>query len=161
MTPTFPEIVAGAAQLPDATALDGELAVWEEGRSAFEHFQGRLQRLDAGADRLARQWPAHFAAFDLLRLAGTDTTRWPYRRRRAALERLFTDQELTWPWALSPLTTDPATAREWLTWTAAGLEGLVFKRLDDPYRGSVRGRHKYKVLQTQRDRRGGHRIAYR
>ncbi|MBB4717737.1 ATP-dependent DNA ligase [Streptomyces luteogriseus] len=36
MGPAFPEIVAGAAQLPDATALDGELVVWEEGRLAFE-----------------------------------------------------------------------------------------------------------------------------
>lgn len=44
MGPVFPEIVAGAAQLPDATALDGELVVWEHGRLAFERLQNRLQR---------------------------------------------------------------------------------------------------------------------
>ncbi|MFF2129403.1 hypothetical protein ACFVW1_29300 [Streptomyces olivochromogenes] len=29
MAPAFPEVVAGAVQLPDATALDGELVVWD------------------------------------------------------------------------------------------------------------------------------------
>ena len=86
MLPAFPEIAAGAAQLPDATTLDGELVVWDAaGRLAFERLQNRLQRRGAGADRAAGEWPAHFVAFDLLRLSGTDTTAWPYRRRRAAL----------------------------------------------------------------------------
>ncbi|MGW7387010.1 ATP-dependent DNA ligase [Streptomyces sp. NPDC054794] len=92
LEPAFPELRSGAAQLPDATALDGELVVWDAAsRLAFERLQGRLQRRGAGALRLAEPWPAHFVAFDLRRLSGTDTTRWTYRRRRAALEALFTD----------------------------------------------------------------------
>ncbi|MFH9820222.1 hypothetical protein [Streptomyces sp. NPDC017230] len=83
---SFPELRAGASQLPDAIALDGEVVVWEDDRLAFERLQGRLQRRGAGAARLAAEYPAHFVAFDLLRLAGTDTTGWTYRRRRAALE---------------------------------------------------------------------------
>ncbi|WP_329446416.1 hypothetical protein [Streptomyces canus] len=86
MGPSFPEVVAGAVQLPDATAMDGELVVWDAaGRLAFERLQNRLARRGAGAARAAPEWPAHFVAFDLLRLSGTDTTRWPYLRRRAAL----------------------------------------------------------------------------
>ncbi|MGW3019759.1 hypothetical protein [Streptomyces longwoodensis] len=81
-------------------------ASWSYGKSsrlAFERLQGRLQRRGAGAARLAEQWPAHFVAFDLLRLAGTDTTRWPYAGARAAApERLFAEQNLTAPWALCP-----------------------------------------------------------
>ncbi|OAH15944.1 DNA ligase C1 [Streptomyces jeddahensis] len=84
----------------------------------------------------------------MLRLAGQDTISWPYRRRRAALEELFVEHGLTAPWALCPSTTDPDTAREWLSWTAVGLEGLVFKRLDDPYRPAVRGWQKHKVRET-------------
>ncbi|MFF5022634.1 hypothetical protein ACFY2J_00030 [Streptomyces collinus] len=38
--------------------------------------------------------------FDLLQLSGTDTTRWVYRRRRAALEALFAGHRLTAPWAV-------------------------------------------------------------
>ncbi|WP_217236262.1 ATP-dependent DNA ligase [Streptomyces sp. AC555_RSS877] len=148
MVQAFPEVVAGVVQLPDATALDGELVVWEEGRLAFERLQGRLQHRGAGAVRAAAEWPVHFVAFDVLRLSGSDTTGWPYRRRRAALESVFTARRLTAPWALSPSTTDPATVEQWLTWTAVGMEGVVFKRLDDVYRPSVRGWLKYKARHT-------------
>ena len=150
MAPAFPEIVAGAAQLPDPTPLDGELIVWDAGgRLAFEQLQNRLHRRGRTALQAAAQQPAHFVAFDVLRLAGTDTTAWPYSRRRAALEELFHEHELTAPWALCPSTTTPATVHEWLTaWTAVGLEGVVFKRLDSPYRPAVRGWLKYKVRET-------------
>lgn len=69
LAPAFPEVAAARGQLPDATALDGELVVWEAGRLAFERLQERLQRRAAGASRLAQEWPAHFVAFDVLRLA--------------------------------------------------------------------------------------------
>lgn len=149
LAPAFPEVAAARGQLPDATALDGELVVWEAGRLAFERLQERLQRRAAKASRLAQEWPAHFVAFDVLRLAGQDTTAWPYRRRRAALETLFTERRLTAPWALCPSTTDPDVVTEWLTWTAVGLEGLLFKGLDSLYLPSVRGWRKYKVRESQ------------
>ncbi|MFI1836214.1 ATP-dependent DNA ligase [Streptomyces olivaceoviridis] len=75
LAPSFPEVRSGHGPAADATALDGELVVRESSRLAFERLRGRLQRRGAGAGRLAEQWPAHFVAFDLLRLAGTDTTR--------------------------------------------------------------------------------------
>ncbi len=49
----------------------------------------------AGAARVAAEWPVHVVAFDLLRLSGTDTTLWPYRRRRAVLESLFAARRLS------------------------------------------------------------------
>ncbi|MFF3932959.1 ATP-dependent DNA ligase [Streptomyces hirsutus] len=95
MGPSFPEVVAGALQLPDSTALDGELVVWDAaGRLTFERLQNRLARRGTGA---AQEWPAHFVAFDLLRLSGTDTTSWPYQRRRAALESVFAARRLSAP----------------------------------------------------------------
>ncbi|MFD3622717.1 hypothetical protein ACFWWT_47935 [Streptomyces sp. NPDC058676] len=66
------------------------------------------------------------------------------RRRRAALESLFAARRLTSPWTSCPSTTDTDTVREWLTWTAVGMEGIVFKRLDDAYHPAARGWHKYK-----------------
>ncbi|MDQ0935103.1 ATP-dependent DNA ligase [Streptomyces turgidiscabies] len=150
MAASFPEVVDGAVHLPDATALDGELVVWDAaGSLAFERLQNRLARRGAGAALAAQEWPAHFVAFDLVRLSGTDTTGWPYRRRRAALESVFAARQLIAPWALCPSTTDPDTVREWLTWTSVGIEGVVFKRLDGRYEASVRGWLKYKVRETQ------------
>ncbi|AVH61807.1 MULTISPECIES: ATP-dependent DNA ligase [Streptomyces] len=149
MGPSFPEVVAGAVQLPDATALDGELIVWDAaGRLAFERLQNRLARRGAGAARAAQEWPAHFVAFDLLRLSGTDTTGWPYRRRRAALESVFAARRLIAPWTLCPSTTEADVVREWLTWSSVGMEGVVFKRLDGAYKPSVRGWEKFKVRET-------------
>jgi ATP-dependent DNA ligase len=93
-----PEIESGISQLPDAMAPDGELVVWDAaGRLAFERLQNRLVRRGAGAARAAEEWPAHFVAFDLLRLYGTDMTSWPYRRRRAALESVFAARRLSAP----------------------------------------------------------------
>ncbi|MFE1076632.1 ATP-dependent DNA ligase [Streptomyces sp. NPDC058783] len=158
MTGAFPEIRdAALAQLPVDTGVDGELIVWEGQRLAFERLQQRLARRGAGALAAAHTWPAHLVVFDIVRLAGTDTTGWSYRRRRAALEGLFTEQQLTAPWALCPSTTDPATVREWLTtWMAAGLEGVVFKGLESVYAPSVRGWSKYKVRATEDAVVGGH-----
>jgi ATP-dependent DNA ligase len=150
LLPHSPELRSAAVQLPDATALDGEIVVWETGRLAFERLQGRLRQRGAGAARAAQEWPAHFVAFDLLRLQGTDTTGWPYRRRRAALEGLFAEHRLSAPWALCPSTTEAATVHERLTgWTAVGLEGVVYKRLEGAYIPAVRGWRKYKVRETE------------
>ncbi|WP_286246879.1 hypothetical protein [Streptomyces graminofaciens] len=144
MAASFPEVVAGAVRLPDATALDGELVVWDSaGRLAFERLQNRLTQRGAGAARAAEEWPAHFVAFDLLRLSATDTTSWPYRRRRAALESVFAARRLIAPWTLCPSSTEADVVREWLTWASVGMEGVVFKRLDDAYKPSVRGWQKY------------------
>ncbi|MFB6771754.1 hypothetical protein [Streptomyces sp. NPDC056337] len=76
--------------------------------------------------------------FDLVRPEGTDLTSRPYRERRAVLEALFADRGLAAPLTLCPSTIDPATARAWLERTPAGLEGLCFKRLTEPYRGGAR-----------------------
>ncbi|MFF5011514.1 ATP-dependent DNA ligase [Streptomyces phaeochromogenes] len=130
--------------------INGKLIVWDAcGRLAFEQLQNRLHRRGPAALQAAAQQSAHFVAFHVLRLAGTTTLTWPYQRRRAGLEELFREHQLTAPWALCPSTTDPDTVHEWLTsWTAAGLEGVVFKRLDSPYRPSARGWLKYRVRET-------------
>ncbi|WP_308368919.1 hypothetical protein [Streptomyces sp. ISL-36] len=113
-------------QLPNATALDGELVVWDtSGWLAFERLQDRLARRGASAARAAGEWPAHFVPFDLRRLSGTDTTPWPYRRRRAALESVFAGRRLSAPWALCPSATEAAAVREWLTWASVGMEGVL------------------------------------
>ncbi|MFF8931480.1 ATP-dependent DNA ligase [Streptomyces longwoodensis] len=149
MTTAFPEIRAAAAvQLPAGTGLDGEQVVWEHGRLPFERLQQRLVRRGSGAIHGAQQWPAHYVVFDLVHADGTDLAGWPYERRRAALEALFAERQVEPPLTLCPSTTDPAVARGWLEWTAAGLEGLCFKRLRDPYTGGAWAWWKYKVRTT-------------
>ncbi|WP_346094325.1 ATP-dependent DNA ligase [Streptomyces olivaceiscleroticus] len=150
LTPGFPELVAAAAALPYGVLLDGEVIIWADGRLAFEYLTRRLNRRAATAARLAEQHPAHFVAFDLLHQADADLTARPYAERRAALEALFTDHQLGAPWTLCPMTTDEATAREWLSWSAVGIEGAVFKRLQQSYLPGKRagGWRKYRVRES-------------
>jgi ATP-dependent DNA ligase len=145
LTGAFPEIAAAAASLPKDTALDGELVVWENGRLAFERLQQRQHRRAGAAAHAADRWPAHYVAFDLLHQGATDLTSRTYRSRRTALEELFAAHRLQAPWTLCPSTTDPQQATAWLQWSEAGLEGLVFKQLDQAYLAGRRAWLKYRV----------------
>jgi hypothetical protein len=93
-------------------------------------------------------------AFDLPRLSGTDTTRWPYRRRRSALESVFAARQLSAPWVLCPSTTDPDTVLEWLTWASVG-GGRRTLRAAGRRVGAVRQRPAQ--IQGPRDDRGDRR----
>jgi ATP-dependent DNA ligase len=141
LAPYFPEITRIArAALPAHVVLDGELLVWEHdhGRTSFAMLQRRVSG-GTQAVRLARAHPAHFVSFDLLQTPdGRPILDQPLRRRRAHLEALLTGAPETFP--LTPQTTDVDTAREWFdTWPAVGVEGLVVKGLDEPYRPGRRG----------------------
>ncbi|MEU4730470.1 ATP-dependent DNA ligase [Streptomyces sp. NPDC023588] len=140
----LPGLVAAAEQqLPGGLVFDGELLVWdaEAGRLSFEGLQRRAAARGRTAPGLVARWPAFFVAFDVLQLDGVELLARPYRERRAFLEDLFTDHAVTAPWALCPMTTDLATAREWLeSWTdVSGVEGVVARGVNQPYRPAVRG----------------------
>jgi hypothetical protein len=48
-----------------------------------------------------------------------------------------------------PVDHQPGQVRKWLSWTAVGMEGIVFKRLDNAYHPSARGWHTYKATTTE------------
>lgn len=149
LTAAFPEIAeAGERDLPPDTVLDGELVIWDKGRLAFELLQSRLNSTRTAAADQAAEHPAHYVAFDLLHLADRDLVALGYAERRAALEHLFAERRLTGPWTLSPSTTDQSKVDEWLTWSPVGIEGVVFKRLDQPYLPGARGWRKHRARDT-------------
>ncbi|AZP14739.1 ATP-dependent DNA ligase [Streptomyces aquilus] len=149
LTASFPEIEEAVRLLPDDTAVDGELVVWEGGRLAFERLQQRMHRRGAAATRAAGELPAHLVAFDLLRLNGQGLTGWPFSDRYAALQELFLKHHLAAPWSLCATTTDPVQAAAWLAdYPAVGIEGLVFRPLASRYVPGGRGWTKYKMRHT-------------
>ncbi|MGY0018655.1 ATP-dependent DNA ligase [Streptomyces sp. cg35] len=134
----FPDLAAAARALPAGTVLDGEVVVWHAGRTDFAAVQRRAAAASTARARvLARELPASYAAFDLLAERGTDLRALPYAERRARLVALL--EPLGPPLQPVPSTTDRETALTWYeALTATGIEGLVAKRLDGPYRGGRR-----------------------
>jgi ATP-dependent DNA ligase len=146
LTTYFPDITrAIRASISPGVALDGELIVFERGRTNFAQLQ---RRVTAGRDllRLAREHPAHYVLFDLLADAGGQVIlNLPLSQRRARLQRLLVDApaQLT----LTPQTADMRQVADCLLhWTvAAGIEGVVSKRLGSRYEPGRRGWSKFRT----------------
>ncbi len=140
----FPEIEAAAATLGRDCVIDGELLAWQPGEPApmpFSALQTRIQRLKPGPKSLAAA-PARVLAYDLLELDGEDLRTRPLAERRALLADVLADADPV-RLALSPRVvaddwTHAATLREEAR--ERGVEGLMLKRADSPYRhGRRRG----------------------
>ena len=147
LTAGFPDVAAAVAQLDDVV-LDGELVVWRAGRFDFAALQDRLRSGSRRVRDLVTAAPAAFIVFDLLAHDGRDQRDRPYRKRRRKLEKLLA-RGLPDGLVLTPATTDAAVARSWmLGHGATGIEGVVAKRLDQPYRPGVRAWHKLRTRVT-------------
>ncbi|MFI5005004.1 MAG: DNA ligase D [Solirubrobacterales bacterium] len=133
----YPELRALGRQLGACEAvLDGEIVAFDEhGAPSFERLQKRMHLTSESAiRRIAREAPVTYVIFDLLYLDGRLTMELPYRRRRALLEQL----ELQGPAWQTPAY-HAADGRDFLAATAAhGLEGVIAKRIDSPYRPGER-----------------------
>lgn len=148
LTDRFPDVAAAAeAQIPAGTVLDGELLIWNGDRLDFDLLQQRLVNPAKRASRVAARHPATFMAFDVLAQQAEDLRSQPLVTRRAALERL--SERWAPPLQVSPATTDENTARAWFVdYRPAGIEGLVAKAADGPYRPGRRDWVKVKSRET-------------
>jgi ATP-dependent DNA ligase len=143
----FPDIAAAVARLGEVV-LDGELVVWRAGRFDFAALQDRLRSGRTRVHGLITAAPAAYIVFDLLARNGEDLRGQPYWKRRRKLEKLL-GGGLPDGLVLTPATTDPAIARTWMrAHTGTGLEGVVAKRLDQPYRPGRRGWQKLRTRIT-------------
>jgi ATP-dependent DNA ligase len=96
---------------------------------------------------LAAQFPASFVGWDLLALDDEDLREVPLESRRERLERVLAHAAP--PVHLSPATRDRALAEDWFRrFEGAGLDGVMAKRLDEPYRPGQRTMIKVKHKRT-------------
>ena len=153
----FPELVEALAGLSaDQFVLDGEIVVFENDRLSFDDLLLRIHPAASRVRKLAAETPCTFQCFDLLVDAkGKRLTQLPLEERRIRLEDFFNalrkghakgkhsirgssnhGAEMI---RLSPASRDYVQAEKWMTELAAmGLDGVIAKRLGDPYRSGER-----------------------
>lgn len=158
----FPEMVEALRALKTRRfILDGELTIPVGKVLSFEELQSRLHPAASRVRKLADAHPSLLILFDMLQTSrGADLTGKPLEDRRAALEKFMTTLGPTSILRLSPATTSRAQAEKWLKRAGNGeLDGVVAKRLDDPYLAGKRAMIKVKNLRTADCVVGGFRYA--
>lgn len=148
LTRYFPELAAElSANLPDRCVVDGEIVIAHEGRLDFDRLTERIHPAESRVKLLAEQTPASFVAFDLLALGDVSLLDTPLAERRALLADALAGARA--PVHLAPATTDAALAQEWFErYEGAGLDGIIAKPLDLPYRPDARLMFKIKHERT-------------
>jgi ATP-dependent DNA ligase len=140
--------------------LDGELVIAIGGRIAFDALQLRLHPAASRIDKLARETPARLTLFDMLIAPdGQRIMDLVLADRRAALESFAAKSLVADRLELSPCTLDYRQARRWLTDFHLGTDGVIAKRLGEPYRPGERTMVKVKPLRTADCVVGGFRYA--
>jgi ATP-dependent DNA ligase len=140
----FPELRPLGDLLPPHSAVDGEIVIARDGVLDFDSMQLRLHPAESRVRKLSAEIPADFIAFDVLLWKGKEVWKQPLEKRRQAL------QAKAKGFRLSPTTRDSDRAQEWLSsFEAAGLDGVIAKRLGVPYLpGSRDGVLKVKPYKT-------------
>jgi ATP-dependent DNA ligase len=135
------------AALPDGCVVDGEIVIATDRGLDFNALQLRLHPAASRVARLAKETPASFVAFDALAVDGKDVRDSPQSERREDLERLLNGAVP--PIHLTPMTRNLEQATEWLSrFEGAGLDGVIAKPVDEPYKPGKRAMIKVKHART-------------
>ena len=148
LTRYFPELVAALRDnLPERCVVDGEIVVAGPTGLDFDALSQRIHPAASRVDRLAEETPASFVAFDLLAIGDEDLRDAPYSVRRDRLRAALEHSRA--PVHLTPMTEDPAVARDWFDrFEGAGLDGVVVKPAALRYQAGKRVMTKVKHERT-------------
>ena len=159
----FPELVDALAKLPQSRfVLDGEIVIYAGKEISFDNLLMRIHPAASRIRKLSLETPATYLCFDLLVDAdGLALNERPVSERRQALENFFSRLPGNGTVRLSPASPDRRQAEEWMQERGKlGLDGIVAKRLDEPYHSGERiGMVKIKRIRTADVVVGGFRYA--
>lgn len=155
-TARFPEITGSHLADFDDLVLDGEIVALVDDVPDFRTVMHRLApgggraRMSAtsaeDAARMART-PVRFMAFDVLRAAGHDVVTMPWSSRRA----LLAGADVSDPGIIEVPDAYDDGAALFAATREQGIEGIVSKRIDAPYRPGVRSEDWVKSVHRQAD----------
>jgi ATP-dependent DNA ligase len=156
----FPEVVMLLRGLSAPRfVVDGELLIGADGAYSFDALQMRLHPAESRIRQLSIEIPARLMLFDMLIDAdGNRVMDAPLLQRRQALEAYASAQAHD-RLCLSRYTRNRGQASRWLEDAAEGTDGVVAKRLDEPYVPGEREMVKVKRVRTAECVVGGFRYA--
>jgi ATP-dependent DNA ligase len=138
----FPDVVEQIAAIDaDRVVIDGEMVVIVDGIQEFDLLSQRIHPAASRVEKLAKETPAHFVAFDLLAEGDAALLDLPYTERRERLEATIGE-----PVELTPVLGSADEAGQWLQGDS---EGVVAKESGAPYLpGERKGMVKIKRVRT-------------
>lgn len=159
----FPELVEALHNLPQKQfVLDGEIVILSEGHLDFNALLQRIHPAESRIRRLSKETPVIFLCFDLLVSEDGHLVKdRSLEERKQALAVFFESLPKNGSVRLSPSTSDLGVAQRWMANLATvGFDGVVAKRLDEPYHsGDRKAMVKIKRLRTADCVVGGFRYA--
>jgi ATP-dependent DNA ligase len=159
----FPELVDAIAMLPHSRfVLDGEIVIFVGKEISFDNLLMRIHPAASRIRKLSSETPATYLCFDLLVDGeGKALNERPLSERRERLEQFFSRIRDDGRVRLSPASSNRRQAEKWMQERGKlGLDGIVAKRLDEPYHSGKRiGMVKIKRIRTADTVVGGFRYA--
>ncbi|MCU1298740.1 MAG: dependent ligase [Acidobacteriaceae bacterium] len=137
----FPELVKALAELPqERFVLDGEIVIYSGEHLSFDDLLLRIHPAESRIRKLSAETPATLMCFDLLvDSKGKSLVDLPFRERRSKLEDLFGNVKGNKTVRFSPASTGKEDAEKWMRELGViGFDGVVAKKLDEPYRSGDR-----------------------
>lgn len=144
MTNMFPDLVEAVKKEVKAssTIFEGEAIAYNPVTEEFLPFQETTKRRRKyGVEEFANKLPLKLFAFDLLYLNGKDITDLPYEARRKKLAEVVSNEGDILVAKEVVLHSAEELKKMFDEQIAAGLEGVMVKKLDAPYKAGNRGFH--------------------
>ena len=144
MTHMFPDLLEAVKREVKAESFifEGEAIAYNPITEEFYPFQETTKRRRKyGIDEAITRLPLKIFAFDLLYLNGKDITGLSYVERRKKLEEIVPGEGTVLVAKEEILHTAHELLKMFEEQVTAGLEGIMIKKLDSPYKAGARGFH--------------------
>ncbi len=137
----FPELVKALSELPQQQfVLDAEIVIFHDNVLSFDDLLLRIHPAASRIRKLSGESPATLMCFDLLvDTAGKTLISLPLHQRRELLQTFFRTLPKDGTVRLSPASPDRSQAERWMQELGSmGLDGIIAKGLDEPYKSGER-----------------------
>ncbi len=144
MSHMFPDIIEAVKKevKADSAIFEGEAIAYNPLTEEFLPFQETTKRRRKyEVEEFAQKLPLKLFAFDLLYLNGKDITKLPYKERRKKLEEIVSNEGQILIAQEKILHTAEELKKMFEEKVSEGLEGVMVKKLDAPYKAGSRGFH--------------------